>query len=299
VAAWRRAHEAGTQTVRAALFPPLAEWRMVADTVAARGPGDDRLRLAGVKGYVDGSLGSTTALFFEPYQDDPRTMGLLVTPADSLRTWILAADSAQLQVVVHAIGERANSLLLDIYELAARTHGARDRRFRIEHAQHLRESEMNRLAQDGVIASMQAIHLSDDGRWAAKRIRPDQVARTYAFRSLLDRKVRLAFGSDWPVAPIEPLRGVWAAVTRQTNDGRNPEGWTPEQKISVEEALRAYTVDNAYGVFAEGVRGRLVVGAKADLVLLGEDLTRIAPDRIKDVPVKATIMGGRVVFRAE
>jgi len=295
-AAWRRAHDAGAQTVRATLYPPLANWKLVADTVAKYGVGDDRLRLAGVKGYVDGSLGSTTALFYEPYQDDKTTTGLLVTPEDSLRRWIGAADSAKLQVIVHAIGERANGMLLDIFDSVTTAHGARDRRFRIEHAQHLRAQDMDRIAASGVIASMQPYHLPDDGRWAFKRIRPDQVERTYAFHSLLERKARLAFGSDWVVAPIEPLFGIWAAVTRRTNDGKHPEGWTPAEKISVEDALRAYTAGNAYAVFADATRGVLRRGAQADLVLLGADLTRIAPDGIKDVAVQATIMGGKVVY---
>lgn len=297
VAAWRRAHAAGTQTVRVSLYPPLAQWRRVADTVRAHGPGDDRLRLAGVKGFVDGSLGSGTALFFEPYRDDPSTRGLFVTPEDSLRRWLTAADSAGLQVVVHAIGERANSVLLDVMDSAAQVNGPRDRRFRVEHAQHLRLAEMDRLARAGVIASMQPYHLADDGRWAWKRIAPAQVARTYAFRSLLDRQVRLAFGSDWTVAPIEPLWGLWAAVTRQTTDGRNPEGWTPAEKLTVAEALTAYTAGNAYAVFAERTRGVLRPGMQADLVLLGADLTRIAPDAIRTTPVVATVMAGRVVYR--
>ena len=296
VQAWRRAHAAQRQTVRAALFPHLGWWHAVADTVKKYGVGDDRLRLAGVKGYVDGSLGSTTALFYEPYLDDKTTAGLLVTPEDSLRRWIGAADSAQLQVVVHAIGERANGLLLDIFDSVAAAHGPRDRRFRIEHAQHLRAADIARIAESGVIASMQPYHLPDDGRWAWKRIRPDQVARTYAFRTLLAQNARLAFGSDWTVAPIEPLFGIWAAVTRQTNDGKHPEGWTPDEKITVDEALRAYTADNAYAVFAERTRGVLRPGAQADLVLLGDDPGRVAPDKIRDIPVRATVMGGAVVF---
>lgn len=297
VAAWHRAKAAGTQTVRVSLYPPLAQWQRVADTVRANGPGDDRLRLAGVKGFVDGSLGSTTALFFEPYLDDKSTTGLFVTPEDSLRRWITAADSAGLQVVVHAIGERANSVLLDIFESAAQVNGTRDRRFRVEHAQHLRAAEMDRLAKDGVIASMQPFHVADDGRWAWKRIRPDQVARTYAFKSLLAKNVRLAFGSDWTVAPIEPLWGIWAAVTRETNDGRNPEGWTPAEKLTVEQALTGYTAGNAYAVFAERTRGVLKPGMQADLVLLGADITRIAPDSIRTTPVDATVMAGKVVYR--
>src|SRR5690606_15379266 len=232
----------------------------VADSVKANGPGDDWIRAAGVKGYVDGSLGSGTALFFEPYADEPSTFGLMVTPEDSLRRWISAADSAGLQVVVHAIGERANAVLLDIYENVARAHGARDRRFRVEHAQHLRPADVGRFGRMGVIASMQPYHAADDGRWAGKRLGPERVKHSYQFRSLLDSGAIITFGSDWTVAPIDPILGIKAAVTGQTLDGANPGGWIPEEKISVDEALRAYTSANAYGIYAEGSRGMLRPG---------------------------------------
>jgi predicted amidohydrolase YtcJ len=297
VAALRRAHAAGKLTTRVSAYVPLRYWRTMADTVRARGIGDDRLRVAGVKGYVDGSLGSTTALFYRPYNDAPTTSGLFVTPEDSLRVWIGAADSAGLQLAVHAIGERANGVLLDIYDSVAKAHGSRDRRFRIEHAQHLRRADIARLATTGVLASMQPYHAIDDGRWAEKRIGPERIKTTYAFRSLLDRGARLAFGSDWTVAPIDPLLGIYAAVTRQTLDGKNPRGWIPEQKITVEEALRAYTGTNAYGVFAEKSRGRLAPGYLADLVVLDRDLTSISPETINQAQIQATVIGGKVVFQ--
>ena len=296
VAALRRAHAAGKLTTRVSVYVPLADWRRMADTVRKRGAGDDRLRVAGVKGYVDGSLGSTTALFYQPYNDSPGTSGLFVTPEDSLRAWIGGADSAGLQVVVHAIGERANGVLLDIFDSVAKAHGSRDRRFRVEHAQHLRRADIVRLARSGVIASMQPYHAVDDGRWAQKRIGPDRIKTTYAFRSLLDRGGRLAFGSDWTVAPIDPLLGIYAAVTRRTLDGKNENGWIPDQKITVEEALRAYTAENAYGVFAERGRGRLAPGYVADLVVLDQDLTAIPPESIQRVSVVTTLIAGKVVF---
>ncbi|HUR94375.1 MAG TPA: amidohydrolase [Gemmatimonadales bacterium] len=294
-----RAKAAGALTARATLYFPLETWHAVADTVARLGRGDDWVRIGGVKGYVDGSLGSTTALFYTPYADDPTTAGVLVTPEDSLRAWIGASDSAGLQVAVHAIGERANGLVLDIYDSVARAHGPRDRRFRIEHAQHLRRQDIERIARLGVVASMQPYHVIDDGRWAQKRIGPERIKTTYAFRSLLDRKAHLAFGSDWTVAPLDPILGIYAAVTRRTLDGKHPDGWVPEEKISVEEALRAYTAGDAYGAFAERTRGRLAPGYKADLVLLDQDLTRIAPEAIERVAVRATVVGGRVVFEAK
>jgi predicted amidohydrolase YtcJ len=299
IAALERARARGALTLRVSNYIPLAAWRSMADSVKAHGPGDDWIRSAGVKGFVDGSLGSTTALMTEPYRDAPNTRGLFVTPEDSLRHWIGAADSVGLQVAVHAIGDRANALLLDIYDSVFKAHGARDRRFRIEHAQHLRPKEIPRFAALGVIPSMQPYHEADDGRWAAKRIGPDLMKGTYAFRSLLDSGARLAFGSDWTVAPLDPLPGIQAAVTRQTLDGKYPEGWVPEQRISVQEALRAYTAGNAYAVFAEGSRGVLKPGYRADLVVLDRDITRVAPATIDQAKVVATVVGGKVVFQRD
>jgi len=299
VAAVKRAQHNGTLSVRIALFPALADWHRVADTVAADGPGDDWVRLDGVKGFMDGSLGSTTAYFFEPYSDDPSTSGLLTNPPDSMKAWIGAADSAGLQVVVHAIGERANAMLLDIYESVGSAHGTRDRRFRIEHAQHLRPQDVERIARLGVIASMQPYHVIDDGRWAEKRLGPVRVHDSYVFRSLLDKGARLAFGSDWTVAPIDPILGLYAAVTRRTLDGKNPGGWLPDQKISLDEALRAYTGGNAYGVFAEKTRGMIKRGYRADLVLLDQDLFSIQPEAIESAQVRATVVGGKVVYEAK
>lgn len=295
--ATRRLREAGQQTVRVSFYPPLGQWRWVADSLAANGPGDGWIRLAGVKGFVDGSLGSTTALFFDPYLDEPGTAGLLVTPEVELREQVGAADSAGLQVVVHAIGDRANALLMDVFDSVADAHGARDRRFRIEHAQHLRGLEMEKMAVSSVLASMQPYHAADDGRWAAKRIREPQLRGTYAFRSILDAGGMLVFGSDAPVAPIDPLLGIWAAVARETTDGAHPGGWYPEQRISVEEALRAYTSANAFATFAEHRRGVLRPGMLADVVVLDRDLRAIPASQIRDASAVATIVGGRVVYR--
>ncbi len=298
VAAFRRAHDHGNLLLRASLYVPLGDWRRMADTLKARGPGDEWLRVAGVKGLVDGSLGSTTALFFQPFSDAPNTSGLFVTPEDSLRRWIAGADSAGLQVVVHAIGDRANALLLDVFDSLAKLRGPRDRRFRIEHAQHLRREDIPRFAALGVIASMQPYHAVDDGRWAEKRIGPERIKTTYAFRSLIDAKAHLAFGSDWFVAPIDPLLGLKAAVTRQTADGRNPGGWVPEQKVTLAEALRSYTAENAYGMFAEMRVGKLIPGFKADLVLLDRDLFSIPAETIDQAKVRLTMVGGKAVYRA-
>jgi predicted amidohydrolase YtcJ len=297
IAALRRARERGALTLRVSNYIPLSDWRSMADSVKASGPGDDWIRTAGVKGFVDGSLGSTTALMFLPYLDEPGTRGLFVTPEDSLRRWIAGADSAGLQVVVHAIGDRANAVLLDIFDSVVKAHGPRDRRFRIEHAQHIRAADIPRFAALGVIPSMQPYHAADDGRWAAKRIRPELIRTTYAFRSLLDAGAKLTFGSDWTVAPLDPRVGLEAALTRQTLDGRNPEGWVPQEKITLEEALRAYISANAYAVFAESSRGMLKPGYRADLVVFDRDLSKVAPGRIHEAVVKATVAGGKVVFQ--
>ena len=296
--AYQRAKAAGALTIRANLFFPLEEWRWVADTVAQIGPGDGWLRIDGVKGYVDGSLGSTTALFYEPYEDAPGTSGLFVTPEQALREQIGGADSAGLHVVVHAIGERANGVLIDIFDSVAAAHGPRDRRFRIEHAQHLRRDDIRRIARSGIIASMQPFHIIDDGRWAEKRIGPERIRTTYAFRDLLDAGGVLAFGSDWTVAPLDPLLGLYSAVTRRTLDGKHPGGWVPEEKISLDEALRGYTVGNAYAAYAEAKRGVLRPGAWADLVLLDRDLFAVPDSTIAEAQVRTTVVGGKVVYRA-
>ena len=296
IAALRRARARGALTLRVAHYTPLSDWRAMADSFRAAGPGDDWIRVAGVKGMVDGSLGSTTALMTQPYLDAPGSRGLFVTPEDSLRVWIGGADSAGLQVVVHAIGDRANKLLLDIFDSVATAHGPRDRRFRIEHAQHLRPADIARFAALGVIPSMQPYHAADDGRWAHKRIRPDLIRGTYAFRSLIDAGARLAFGSDWYVAPLDPRLGLEAAVTRQTLDGANPGGWVPEEKITLEEALRAYTVGNAYGTFAESGTGMLKTGYRADFVVFERDLTTLPPDGLGEAAIRLTVAGGRIVW---
>lgn len=296
LAAFRRAHDAGRLRTRISAAVPLATWARLRDTVAARGRGDDWLRIGGLKGFVDGSLGSHTAAMHEPFTDDPRGTGLLVTPPESLYAWTSAADRAGLQVMVHAIGDRANTLILDIFERVGRENGARDRRFRVEHAQHLRPVDIPRFGRLGVIPSMQPYHAIDDGRWAEAVIGPERSRGTYAFRTLIDTGARPAFGSDWFVAPPTPLEGVYAAVTRRTLDDKHPGGWVPEQKITVEEALRAYTADAAYAAFAEGEKGTLEPGKLADFVIIDRDLRRVAPETIRDARVLMTVVGGTVVY---
>ena len=297
LAAYRRLDALGSMTTRVTVFPPLEEWRAVADTIARAGRGDAWVRIHGVKGYVDGSLGSTTALLYGTYLDDRSSHGQQVTSTADLRSWISSADSAGLQVAVHAIGDSANGLLLTIYDEVARAHGARDRRFRIEHAQHLTFPQIAALARQHVIASMQPYHAIDDGRWAAKRLDAARLQGTYAFRALLDSGAVLAFGSDWSVATLDPLWGIYAAVTRRTLDDQNPLGWIPAQKITVEEALRAYTVGDTYALFRERELGSLTPGKLADIAVIDRDLLTMPAESLAHARVAMTIAGGRVVFR--
>lgn len=293
---YRRAAAAGHLKLRLYSFVPLATWARLDSVVAAEGQGDAWLRWGGLKGFVDGSLGSTTAWFYEPYTDEPQTAGLLVTDTTALRTAVVAADAADLHVAVHAIGDRANDWLLDVFAEADHQNGSRDRRFRIEHAQHLSREALARFHAQGVIPSMQPFHAIDDGRWAEKRIGPERILTTYAFRSLLDADAPLTFGSDWTVAPLSPLQGIAAAVLRQTIDGANPDGWVPEEKISVEQALRAYTANNAYAGFQEDILGTLEIGKRADFVVLSANLLTIDPARIAEVEVLRTVIDGHTQF---
>ncbi|HKR10202.1 MAG TPA: amidohydrolase [Gemmatimonadaceae bacterium] len=297
LAVFERAHHAGTLRTRIYASVPLSTWARLRDTVAARGRGDSWLRIGGLKGFVDGSLGSHTAAMMQPFADAPNDTGLLVNTPEDLYSWTSNADKSGLHVIVHAIGDRAIDLQLNIFERVARENGPRDRRFRIEHAQHIAPADVARFGQLGVIPSMQPYHAIDDGRWAEKVIGHERAKTTYAFRSLKATGARLAFGSDWPVAPATPLEGIYAAVTRRTLDDKNPSGWIPEQKISVEDALRAYTLDAAYATFEEKDKGSIAVDKLADIVIIDRDLTRIPAASIREARIDYTIAGGRVVYQ--
>ena len=297
LAAYRRLERSGRMTVRVFLYLPIDGWRAVADSVQRNGSGDDWVRIAGVKGYMDGSAGSRTAFFFEPFSDSAGYYGLLRQPESDMRAWVGAADSAGLQIAVHAIGDRANAIILAIYDSVARAHGARDRRLRVEHAQHLRPDDIPRFGALRIVPSMQPYHAIDDGRWVEQRIGPVRIKTTYAFRTLLDTEAPLAFGSDWTVAPLDPMLGVYAAVTRRTLDDRNPGGWVPEQKITVGEALRAYTYGNAWATFNEQKWGTLAPGRFADVVVLDRDPFAVAPESLGTIKPRYTIVGGKVVYR--
>ena len=296
LAAYRNAYAMGELKVRVYSFVPLSTWDRMRDYIAREGTGDSFLKWGGLKGFVDGSLGSTTAWFYQPFADEPGTSGLMVTDTAKIREWTLNADREGMQVAVHAIGDRANDWMLNTFQWVAEQNGQRDRRFRIEHAQHLTRDAILRFAALEVLPSMQPYHAIDDGRWAEKRIGPERIKTTYAFRSLIEANARLLFGSDWTVAPIDPLLGVHAAVTRQTIDDLNPKGWIPEEIISVEQALRAYTVNNAFGSFLDRELGMIERNRRADIVVLSEDIRTIDPERIKAVQVDYTVINGNVVY---
>jgi predicted amidohydrolase YtcJ len=263
--------------------------------------GGPYLRIGALKGYADGSLGSATAYFFASFADQPNNHGLLsdeMQPLSLMRDRLMKADASGLQLCTHAIGDQGISMILDLYAEVAKAHGDADRRFRIEHAQHMAAKDFDRFVQLHVIASVQPYHAIDDGRWAERRIGQDRASRTYAFRTFLDHGVHLALGTDWDVAPLNPMLTIYAAVTRATLDGKNPNGWFPEQKLTVAEAVEAYTMGSAYAEFQEKEKGSITPGKFADMVLLGDDIFSIDPTIIRDVKVLKTIVSGKVVWDA-
>jgi len=298
VRVYKRLQAEGKLTARLYCRLPLSQWEKVAHQGIRAGSGDEWIKQGSMKAFADGSLGSSTALFFDPYVSDPSTRGL---PSDiaidgRLERWATAADSAGLQLSIHAIGDSANSLVLDLYAKIVQRNPSWDRRFRIEHAQHIHPKDFSRFAELGVIASVQPYHAIDDGRWAEGRIGQDRCRTTYPFKTFLDNKVRLCFGSDWTVAPLNPLLGIYAAVTRRTRDGKHPDGWFPAEKISVEEAVKAYTVNNAYAAYEENEKGTITPGKLADFVVLSDDVFSVDPARIPELWVVMTVVGGAVVY---
>lgn len=293
----KNAKDQGLLKIRIYGMFPLANWETLKKTIDQDGKGDHWFKIGGLKGFVDGSLGSHTAAFFDPYSDDPSDSGFFIQPIDSIYQDVKAADQKNLQVMIHAIGDKAIFNLLNTYEQVEKENGPKDRRFRIEHAQHVLPTDFKRFAELNIIPSMQPYHAIDDGRWAEKLIGPERIKTTYAFKSYLDQQIPLAFGSDWFVAPPSPILGIYAAVTRRTIDDQNPEGWVPEQKISVEDALKAYTVNAAYAGFEEEIKGSLETGKLADFIILNEDPTQVEPIQIKELKVLETYVGGKQVYK--
>jgi predicted amidohydrolase YtcJ len=275
---------------------PLAGWKRWENAGVRRGLGNDMLRVGGLKGFADGSLGSTTAWFFEPYVDSPHTKGLASDEIPFMEERVGAADRAGLQIMIHAIGDRGNDTVLSVFEKTIAQNGDRDRRFRIEHAQHLNEGIIGRFASNKIVASMQPYHTIDDGRWAWKRLDQKRLDGTYAFRALIDSGVTIAFGTDWFVAPLNPIWSIYGAVTRRTLDGMNPNGWIPNQRITMDEAVRAYTVGSAFAEFQEDVKGQLKTGMLADFIILSDNVFEIPPEKIWNVNVVMTVVDGRIVF---
>jgi hypothetical protein len=300
VRGYQRLMAAGKWKVRVSARFPLDHYRLLTDLGLMTNFGNDTLVVGSVKAFADGSLGSGTAWFFQPYTDAPGNSGLptdqLAHP-DELFAEMKAADRAGVHIAVHAIGDRANKTILDLYQRLEDENGSADRRLRIEHAQHLRPEDISRFAQLHVIASVQPYHCIDDGRWAETRIGHQRAMTTYAFRSLLDAGTVLAFGSDWFVAPINPLAGIYAATTRRTLDGKNPNGWIPDQKISVEQAVHAYTVGSAYAESQDDIKGSLMAGKLADFTVLSDDIFHLDPVQIERVKPVITVLGGEIVRR--
>src|SRR5437016_1123702 len=299
VAAYSELAEKGELTTRIYAVPMETEWRNQAKIGIRHAWGSSYLRLGAVKGYADGSLGSRTAYMFEPFIDDPGNNGLLsdeMHPPSAMRDRLMGADAAGLQLRVHAIGDRAISMILDIFADIEKEHGYHDQRFAIEHAQHMAQKDLERFAKLHVIASIQPYHAIDDGRWAEPRLGHERARYSYAWRSFLDHGVTLAFGTDWPVAPLDPMPGVYAAVTRATLDGKNPGGWIPEEKITLPEAIEAYTMGAAFAEFQEREKGSITPGKLADMVILSDNIFDLKPEAIRNVKVKTTITSGKVVY---
>jgi predicted amidohydrolase YtcJ len=301
LAVYSQLQREGKLTVRVYGAPLITMVEDQAKLGLGRAFGGPSLRIGALKMFADGSLGSRTAYFTQPYSDEPSNRGLLFSdmlPLIKAGQRLALADSADLQVCTHAIGDAAIKTVLDLYQAVEKNAGPKDRRWRIEHAQHMAAADFERFAQLQVIASVQPYQAIDDGRWAEARIGHDRASRTYAFRTFMQHGVRLAFGTDWPVAPLDPMLTLYGAVTRATLDGKYPQGWFPEQKLSIQEAIAAYTMESAYAEFQEHEKGSIEPGKLADLVLLSQDVLKIAPAAIRDTHVVKTFLGGVEIYEA-
>jgi predicted amidohydrolase YtcJ len=297
--ALQRLEREGRLKLRVAECLPLLYGKQMSEIGIEEPFGNEMVHIGCLKSFADGGLGASTAWFTAPYTDNPKNYGIAsdtMQHPEEMYAEFKLADEAGLQLITHAIGDRANHTILDMYERLEKEDGPRNRRDRIEHAQTLLPEDIPRFAQLHVIASVQPYHAIDDGRWAEKRIGPERVKYTYAFRSLMDSGAVVAFGSDWPVAPLVPLTGIYAAVTRRTIDGKNPNGWMPQQKVTVAESVKAYTYNAAYAEREETIKGSIAPGQLADLIVLSDDIFTIDPVKIDAVKVEMTFLGGQVIY---
>ena len=296
---YQQLKEEGKLTVRITEWLPFnASVNELQDRRGQGGYRDPWLKTGALKAVTDGALGSRTAALLEPYSDDPSSKGIFTYDPDKLRAMAIERDKAGFQLAFHAIGDRANRIALDVFEAVAKANGPRDRRDRIEHAQVVAPLDFQRFAELKVIASMQPSHQTTDMRWAEDRIGNERIKGAYAWNTMLKNGVRLAFGTDYPVEPISPFRGLYACVTRERPEGGPRKGWEPQEKISLEDCIRAYTSGSAYAQFEEGKKGELKVGEYADFIVLSDDLTKIPPSQFTKVRVLRTVVGGRTVLQA-
>lgn len=294
---YRRFWENGWLTLRVFARTPIPEWERQFEAILDQGYGDEWLKFGGVKGFVDGALGSGTALMFEPYDDEPDNTGLFfdqMYPEGIMKQRARLANQAGLPVSIHAIGDRANHLLLDMYEEIMRETNTGSQGLRVEHAQHLLAEDIQRLGNLGFTVSMQPVHLLDDGSWAERKLGAKRSATTLACRSLLDAGAKVTFGTDWPVAPLNPLLGIYAAVARKPAD--SSASWIPNERITVEEAVRAYTVSGAAAEFADHLKGTLEPGKLADLIILSHNIFAVDTDTIAQTEVLHTILNGKLIY---
>ncbi len=294
---YKRNYDNGNLRIRIKIYPWYENWKNLISFMQRNGSGDDWLRWDGIKGMMDGSLGSRTAWMHEPYlpykEISPNVGIITLDDTTKFKYLLRETDKKNIQHAVHAIGDKANDWILNEYIKIKNDHGNIDRRSRVEHSQHLSASAILKFSKNGIIPSMQPYHLYDDGSWAHKRIKYDLLSRTYVFKSLIESGANLTFGSDWTVAPLDPLKGMYAAITRRTRDGKNPQGWFPKQKISIDEALRCYTINNAFAAFWENTTGTIKSGKYADFVVFSMNLIDISADELLNAKVLRTVLAGK------
>ena len=315
---YREMRDKGEMTARARYRPPLDRWKSMADLGIKVGFGDDWIRFGATKAWIDGLMGNSSARFYEPYTHNPSSRGIWrdimfpferspTNPEDMqsrLERLALEADANGIQLTVHAIGDEANGYLMDMLERIIAKNGEKDRRFRLVHAQVMTDRDIRRGGEMNIVAEVQPFHTSDDMRWMEERIGRDRSRGAYAFRRLWDSGAVVSFGSDSPGTNasryyLNPMLGLYAAVTRKTLSGQPEGGWFPQEKLTIEEAIQAYTLNTAYAGFEEHMKGTLTVGKLADFVVLSDNLLTINPDDIKDVTVETTVVGGNVVYSAD